>query len=173
MLQTVRPEINALHWCDFAAPQLTAEEFERDIRLAVARPDKERDVLQKLLAVKDQMIWRATPAPLQLLFHRLPRSLAPKTALLLVDNLLQLLRPYAAVLPEESRAMGRSSYRRLGMMLMHILRLLSPTRSLVDERDALRSAHSHTVAELEELKARRQSWEHGEGAQQSLFFPVV
>lgn len=36
---------------------LSAEEFEREIRLAVARPDTEREVLQKLLAVKDQMIW--------------------------------------------------------------------------------------------------------------------
>lgn len=44
-------------------PQLSAEDFEREIRLAVARPDRELDVLQKLLAVKDQMIWRAASAP--------------------------------------------------------------------------------------------------------------
>ena len=45
-------------------PQVSAEEFEVDARAAVAtQAERDKEVLQKLLTVKDQMIWCAAPRP--------------------------------------------------------------------------------------------------------------
>ena len=44
--------------------QVSAEDFEREARAAAAAaPDADTEVLQKLLTVKDQMIWCVLRAP--------------------------------------------------------------------------------------------------------------
>jgi hypothetical protein len=44
--------------------QVSAEDFEREARAAAAAaPDADTEVLQKLLTVKDQMIWCVLCAP--------------------------------------------------------------------------------------------------------------